>query len=109
MLALPATLTLAQANEVVRTIEDALGQPGIDQGAFVIDASSLRGFDTAAIAVLLEARRLAQVRGRTLGVHGAPAAMVALSGLYGVDGLLGFGATAAAASGTDSRSISLPK
>ena len=65
-------------------------QGSIEKGAFVIDATALRGFDTAAIAVLLEARRLAQAAGRTLSVRAAPAAMVELSGLYGVDGLLGF-------------------
>ncbi len=90
MLSLPTTLTLAQANEQVRAIEQALGQGDIGKGAFVIDASALRGFDTAAIAVLLEARRLAQAAGRSLDVRAAPAAMVELSGLYGVEGLLGF-------------------
>ncbi len=90
MLTLPATLTLAQANEQVRAIEQALGQGTVEKGAFVIDASALRGFDTAAIAVLLEGRRLAQAAGRGLDVHGAPAAMVELSGLYGVEALLGF-------------------
>ncbi len=68
MLALPATLTLVQANEAVRAIEAALGQGSVEKGAFVIDATALRGFDTAAIAVLLEARRLAQAAGRTLSV-----------------------------------------
>jgi phospholipid transport system transporter-binding protein len=90
LLALPDTLTLAQANEAVRAIEQALGQGAVDRGALVIDASALRNFDTAAIAVLLEARRLAQAAGRALSVKGAPAAMVELSGLYGVAGLLGF-------------------
>jgi phospholipid transport system transporter-binding protein len=89
MFTLPATLTLVQANEVVRAIEAALGQGSTDKGPFVIDATALRGFDTAAIAVLLEARRLAQAVGRKLSVVAAPAAMVDLSGLYGVDGLLG--------------------
>ncbi len=97
MLALPPTLTLAQANETVRAIEAALGQGSVEKGAFVVDASALRGFDTAAIAVLLEARRLAQAAGRALSVRAAPAAMVQLSGLYGIDGLLGFELTAAPA------------
>jgi phospholipid transport system transporter-binding protein len=95
LLALPDTLTLAQANEAVHSIEQALGQGAVDRGALVIDASALRNFDTAAIAVLLEARRLAQAAGRALSVKGAPAAMVELSGLYGVAGLLGFPPVAA--------------
>jgi phospholipid transport system transporter-binding protein len=97
MLVLPATLTLAQANEAVRAVETALGQGSVEKGAFVVDATALRGFDTAAIAVLLEARRLAQAAGRAFSVRAAPAAMVTLSGLYGVDALLGFEPDAAAA------------
>jgi len=97
LFALPDTLTLAQAHEAVRSIEQALGQGDVDRGALVIDASALRNFDTAAIAVLLEARRLAKAAGRALSVQGAPAAMVELSGLYGVAGLLGFPPAAPAA------------
>ena len=90
MYLLPTTLTLAQANDAVRSIEQALGQGSVEKGALVVDASALRSFDTSAIAVLLEARRLAQAAGRALRVHGAPPAMVELSGLYGVEALLGF-------------------
>jgi phospholipid transport system transporter-binding protein len=97
LFALPETLTLVQANEAVRAIELSLGQGSIERGALVIDASALRSFDTSAIAVLLDARRLAQAAGRALSVQGAPAAMVELSGLYGVDGLLGFTPAAPAA------------
>ena len=92
MVTLPQTLTLAQANDAVLSIELALGQGRVEKGALVIDAHALRNFDTAAIAVLLEARRLAHAAGRSLDVRGAPVAMVELSGLYGVDGLLGFAA-----------------
>ena len=106
MLALPATLTLVQANETVRAIETAIAQDSVEKGAFVIDATALRGFDTAAIAVLLEARRLAQAAGRTLSVRAAPAAMVELSGLYGVDGLLGFVPATVSAPHEDVRSAS---
>ncbi len=96
MVTLPDTLTLAQANEAVQSIEQALGQGSVEKGALVIDAHALRDFDSAAIAVLLEARRLARAEGRALSVQGAPAVMVELSGLYGVDGLLGFAAAAPA-------------
>lgn len=95
MYVLPATLTLAQANDAVRSIEQALGQGSVEKGALVVDASALRSFDTSAIAVLLEARRLAQAAGRALRVHGAPPAMVELSGLYGVQALIGYEAAAA--------------
>ena len=89
MFALPETLTLAHAKAAVQAIDAALGEGHIETGALVIDASGLRGFDTSAIAVLLEARRLAQAAGRALEVRGAPDAMVELSSLYGVAGLLG--------------------
>jgi phospholipid transport system transporter-binding protein len=97
MFELPATLTLAQAKAAVQAIEDALGQGNVEKGVFIIDASGLRNFDTAAIAVLLEARRLAQAAGRSLAVRGALPALVELSGIYGVDGLLGFEPRAASA------------
>jgi len=100
MLALPETLTLAQANAAVQVVEDALGQGVVDKSALLIDAAPLRNFDTSAIAVLLEARRLAQAAGRTLAVRGAPAAMVELATLYGVDGLLGFEPSDSAAHST---------
>jgi phospholipid transport system transporter-binding protein len=97
MFELPVTLTLAQAKAAVQAIEDALGQGRVEKGVFIIDASGLRDFDTAAIAVLLEARRLAQAAGRSLSVRGALPALVELSAIYGVNGLLGFEPSAAAA------------
>ena len=96
MHALPETLTLAQANAAVASIQQQLAKDGVDTGALVVDASALHTFDTAAIAVLLEASRLAHAGGRTLSIQGAPAAMVELSGLYGVQGLLGFAPAASA-------------
>jgi phospholipid transport system transporter-binding protein len=90
MYVLPETLTLAQASAAVKAIEAALGEGRVERDPLVIDATGLRSFDTAAIAVLLEARRLAQAAGRAFVVRGAPPAMVELSGLYGIDALLGF-------------------
>ena len=90
MHALPETLTLPQAKAALASIAQQLKMDDAQAGALVVDASALRTFDTAAIAVLLEARRLAHGKGRALSVQGAPAAMVELSGLYGVQGLLGF-------------------
>ncbi|MDH5330677.1 MAG: STAS domain-containing protein [Aquincola sp.] len=75
-------------------LEPAIAKNGNGGAAFTVDASALAAFDTSAIAVLLELRRQAQALGRTLAVHGAPAAMVELAGLYGVAELLGFDATA---------------
>ena len=97
MVTLPDTLTLAQANEAVRSVEQALEQGSAEKGALVLEAGALRSFDTSAIAVLLEARRLAQAAGRALSVRGAPPAMVELSAIYGVERLLGFEPAAAEA------------
>jgi phospholipid transport system transporter-binding protein len=55
----------------------------------VVDASALVDFDSAALAVLLQARRQADAVGRGFQVHGAPPKLVQLAQLYGVAGLLG--------------------
>ena len=89
MSALPASLTIADLGvpgAELRTVDELLGS-GTD--AVSVDASTLANFDSSAIALLLEARRHARALGRDFVVHGAPAAMVDLAGLYGVAELLG--------------------
>ena len=89
MSALPASLTIADLGvpgAELRTVDELLGS-GTD--AVSVDASLLANFDSSAIALLLEARRHARALGRDFAVHGAPAAMVDLAGLYGVAELLG--------------------
>ncbi len=85
--ALPASVTMAEARAAVQALEPTVGA---HSGPLVIDASALTSFDSAAIAALLELRRQAQTRNRTLSVTGAPAPMVELAGLYGVAELLDF-------------------
>jgi phospholipid transport system transporter-binding protein len=86
MLLLPATLTLRESRDTLRMLSQAVqGEP--DSGV-VIDASPLQQFDTSALAVLLECRRLAQAWGKDFGVRHAPAKLAALAKLYGVDQLL---------------------
>jgi phospholipid transport system transporter-binding protein len=87
MSALPASLTIKDARAALRALEAAVDE---GSGVLAIDASALRNFDTAAIAVLLELRRQAQAVGRTLSVRAAPPAMVDLAALYGVAELLDF-------------------
>lgn len=82
---LPEVLTLAQA----RGVTDALC-PLKQQGQQVINAASLREFDTAALAVLLEHRRRAQAQGDRLVVDEAPDQLRQLAALYGVEALLGW-------------------
>jgi phospholipid transport system transporter-binding protein len=87
---LPATLTLAEARataQQLRAADDA-GEAGISP-VFEVDASALSEFDTAALAVLLQARRQAQAQNRHFEVVGAPLKLVQLARLYGVADLLG--------------------
>lgn len=89
MLALPQTMTLADAGETLRTLDDAARRdPG---AALAIDAAGVQRFDTSALAVLLEFRRIADAAGRGFEVHNAPPQLAALAALYGVGDLL-FGA-----------------
>jgi phospholipid transport system transporter-binding protein len=83
---LPATLTLDAAAAVLQTLHDVAGK---GQGALAIDASALTAFDTAALALLLQAKRLAQAGGRAFEVRDAPPKLAQLAQLYGVDELLG--------------------
>jgi anti-anti-sigma regulatory factor len=53
----------------------------------VIDASGVQHFDSSAFAVMLEVAR--RGAGRGVRITGAPAPMVALAKLYGVDEFVG--------------------
>jgi phospholipid transport system transporter-binding protein len=86
MLLLPQTVTLREAQDTLRMLSQALQREPAP--TLTVDASPLRELDSAAIAVLLECRRLAQAWGKTFAVHGAPAKLVELARLYGVDQLL---------------------
>ena len=85
---LPATLTLAQASAVLRTLDADL-QRASPSGAVAVDASALASFDSSAIALLLELQRQARARGVELSLLHPPAKLAQLAALYGVDGLLG--------------------
>ena len=89
---LPPTLTLTNANTALDALQAAAGASA--GGTWVIDASTLKTFDTAALAVLLQARRLSQSHGRVLRVSGATPELRQLARLYGVDGLLALDAAA---------------
>ncbi|HEX6364395.1 MAG TPA: STAS domain-containing protein [Albitalea sp.] len=101
MLLLPATLTMNEARDALAMLEQALRrepEPDIQ-----VDASSLQQFDTAALAVLLECRRLAHAWGKGLAIRHTPAKLLALAKLYGVDALLGLEAAGAAGDAAVSR------
>ena len=86
MLLLPATITMRESRDTLRLLTQAL--QGEKEGEVIVDASPLQQFDTSALAVLLECRRLAQAFGRSFSVRNAPAKLSALAALYGVDELL---------------------
>ncbi len=85
VLTLPAVLTHAVASGLaVAMARDISGQ----QGEVVVDASALDQFDSSALAVLLECRRLALAAGKGFSVWAAPARLLQLAGVYGVRQLI---------------------
>ncbi len=92
MLLLPATLTHAEVRDTLRLFQQTLDQAskshGDDAVMLTVDGSALQHFDSSALAVLLECQRMAKARGRAFAVKAMPPKLMALAGLYGIDGLL---------------------
>ena len=87
-LPLPARLTMREARAASAAL--GAGVAATARGArLVVEASALRELDTAALAVLLQARREAQARGVELVVEGAPSQLRRIAALYSVEALLG--------------------
>lgn len=82
---LPADATLHTVAELAATLPAAMAE---GSGVFTVDASALTDYDTATIALLLQARRAAMAAGRAFSVQGAPAQLQELAALYGVEELL---------------------
>ncbi len=80
---LPTTLTLADAETAVRAGCEAIAG-GVDE----VDLSRLQRFDSAALAAVLEWRRVAEARQRPLRVTGIPSGLASIARVYGVDHLL---------------------
>lgn len=87
MLSLPASISLAGAQAVMRPLAEAISRE--PAGQLNIDGAGLQQFDSSALAVLLECRRLAQKSGRSFQLSGAPPRLSQLARLYGVAELLG--------------------
>lgn len=86
MLTLPATVTITEAREA---LDQLIQAAALEQGAeLALDASALVRFDTSALAVLLECKRLAQAQGKRFALVGAPSRLFDLARLYGLDPLL---------------------
>jgi phospholipid transport system transporter-binding protein len=54
----------------------------------VVDATALKRFDSAALAVLLDVRRSAMRLGKSFALQGVPVRLQDLARLYGIDELL---------------------
>ena len=85
MLILPAVVTHAQALDTARSLST---QVASQAEGVVLDASALTQFDSSALAVMLACRREAMAAGKTFSVHGLPAKLGQLAGLYGVAELI---------------------
>ena len=86
MLLLPSTVGVQEARDVLLMLKQGLQREPADQ--LVIDAAGLHDFDSSALAVLLECRRLAQASGRRFELRGSPPRLEQLARLYGVTELL---------------------
>jgi phospholipid transport system transporter-binding protein len=82
---LPAQATLEHTATLAAELPAAVAGAS---GALRIDASALKAFDTSTVALLLQARRLAQAAGQGFEVQGAPPQLGLLARLYGVEELL---------------------
>jgi phospholipid transport system transporter-binding protein len=84
---LPDDATIEQAATLAQGLPAAVAE---GSGVLQIDASGVRSCDSSTLALLLQAHRLAQAAGRQVEVVGAPAKLVQLATLYGIEDLLAF-------------------
>lgn len=85
MLSLPSVVTHAQAKDCLGQLVGAL-QGG--SGPVVVNAAPLQQFDSSALAVLLELRRMCLRANRAFCVEGLSPRLLNLATLYGIEGLL---------------------
>ncbi len=86
MLLLPATVTMAEARDTLRMLTQAVSSETGEE--VTLDASGMVRFDTSALAVLLECKRLAQANGQRFALVRVPSRLADLARLYGLDKLL---------------------
>lgn len=82
-IAVRGPLVFATAGDVLRTSVDLLPM----QGTAVIDLGAVTHADSAALALIIEWRRLAAQRALTLELRGLPAQLRALAAASGLDAL----------------------
>ena len=78
----------------------AAARRAIDGGESQFSLDTLGRSDSSAVAVLIAARRHAELGGKTLQCTDVPEAVASLARLYGVDGLISPASTHAPAVGT---------
>lgn len=86
LLVLPNELTHSQAGACLRMLVQGLRNH--HEVEVVVDATGLDRFDSAALAVLLEARRESLALGKRFSIRGLPQRLRDLAGLYGIVELL---------------------
>jgi phospholipid transport system transporter-binding protein len=88
MLMLPDTVTTREVADTLRAARQVLD--ALDPGEpLVVDGGALLHFDSAALAVVLECRRLAEAAGRRCTVRGLPQRLRELARLYGIAEVIG--------------------
>ena len=85
MLSLPVKLTHDLARACLEQLTQNLRA---EAPQVVVDAASLRHFDSSALAVLLELRRECARLGKHFAVQSMPQRLSDLARLYGIEGLL---------------------
>lgn len=88
---LPRVLTHDQVEDTLNLFRQTLASvPGTGEvrQPLRVDGSALESFDSSALAVLLECRRMAHAQGRSFAVQALPDKLTSLAGLYGIDSLL---------------------
>jgi phospholipid transport system transporter-binding protein len=86
MLLLPAELVQSTVGQALLTLAPALEAASEPQ--VTVDASALTRFDSTALALCLELRRVAARAGKSLVWQALPARLVDLARLYGIAELL---------------------
>lgn len=87
VLQLPVEITHRQAQAVLQQLTQALAAQTTPQ-ACVVDAAALVQFDSSAIAVLLELKRVAHQQQRDWQVLHPTQSLITLTSLYGIQQLL---------------------
>lgn len=90
MLMLPEVLTHDEVDDTLRLFRQTLSQPiaDTDVSGVTVDGTNLKQFDSSALAVLLECRRMAQTKKLGFTVRSMPTKLMALATLYGLEDLM---------------------